>query len=244
MQDNIVMSVEELKIQLEIMKFKREIEKEEKEDRAKLQQKKNKVRLDLKEKGKLTNGEVNEYDNYQYFSEAQYKELFTDLFSKHGIDVKINEIDYGTFEGTDKQPYGRTVTLACTLIDMETGYEETTNHTGEGLDRGDKAGYKATTGALKRFLSSTFLVATQDDPEREDKKPEKTPYKKAPVDNKKTTETKKLLSENQKKLIDKLFENDKESLDKVLKRLKVKTKEELSINDASRIIKLRQEGRI
>src|SRR5574344_295621 len=137
---------------------------------AKLQKKKNEIRKELHEKGKLTNGEVNEYDNYQYFSEAQYKELFTELFSKHKIELVIDEIDYGTFEGTDKQPFGRTVTLACTLIDAETGYAETSRHTGEGLDRGDKAGYKATTGAIKRFLSSTFLVATQDDPEREDEK--------------------------------------------------------------------------
>ena len=42
-------------------------------------------------------------------------------------------------------------------IDIDTGFSETTMHTGEGLDRSDKAGYKATTGALKRFLSSTFL---------------------------------------------------------------------------------------
>lgn len=209
---------------------------------TKLQKKKNAIRTELKEKGKLTNGEVNEYDNYQYFSEAQYKELFTELFSKHGIELFIDEIDYGTFEGTDKQPFGRTVTLACTLIDIDTGYSESSRHTGEGLDRGDKAGYKATTGAIKRFLSSTFLVATQDDPEREDKKIEKT--KKTNLDNKKQNEPQKLLTENQKKLLDKLYENDTESLNKVLKKIKVKSVEALTVADASRIIKLRQEGRI
>ena len=47
---------------------------------AKLQKKKNALRKDLKEKGILKKGKLNEFDNYQYFSEAQYKELFTELF--------------------------------------------------------------------------------------------------------------------------------------------------------------------
>ena len=36
---------------------------------------------------------------------------------------------------------------------------------GEGRDRGDKAAYKAFTGALKYFLIQTFMLATGDDPE-------------------------------------------------------------------------------
>lgn len=225
-----------LQIQLEIMKFQREVEKENLEMSAKLQAKKNKVRADLKEKGKLTNGEVNEYDNYQYFSEAQHKELFTEEFSKHGIELLIDEVDYGTFEGTDKQPYGRTVTLACTLIDKDTGYRETTKHTGEGLDRGDKAGYKATTGALKRFLATTFLVATQDDPEREDEKgSSKTTSKKGyqNLNSKKGT-----ITPGQKTAIVKRYKDDVEGLKKLLKTTyKVTKVDELSMEDASKIIK-------
>lgn len=38
---------------------------------------------------------------------------------------------------------------------------------GEGRDRGDKAPYKALTGALKYALIQTFLIATGDDPEHE-----------------------------------------------------------------------------
>ena len=45
--------------------------------------------------------------------------------------------------------------------------EDRTAQTGEGLDRGDKAGYKAYTGAVKYFLANTFLVPTGDDPETE-----------------------------------------------------------------------------
>jgi len=38
---------------------------------------------------------------------------------------------------------------------------------GEGLDAGDKAPYKAMTGALKYALLQSFLLATGDDPEEE-----------------------------------------------------------------------------
>ena len=64
---------------------------------AKLQQKKNKLRLALKEKGVLTKGAKNDYDNYKYFSEAQYKELFTELFSSYGLEIKFTELEYNTF---------------------------------------------------------------------------------------------------------------------------------------------------
>ena len=74
---------------------------------AKLQQKKNELRKALKEKGILPKGAHNEYDNYEYFSEAQYKELFTELFSEFGLELFVNEVKYESFKGTDKQPFGR-----------------------------------------------------------------------------------------------------------------------------------------
>lgn len=174
-----------------------------------LSKKKNAIRKELCSMGMLINGETNEYDNYQYFSESQYKDLFTMLFSKHGIELAIDEIYYSSFEGTDKQSFGRTVTLACTLIDIETGYSETSRHTGEGLDRGDKAGYKATTGAIKRFLSSTFLVATQDDPEREDEKPMSRVEKYSS-----TKRTNNKISPKQRDMIVSIFSNNADELKK------------------------------
>lgn len=134
---------------------------------AHLQQKKNALRKDLKSRGILKKGATNQYDKYKYFSEAQYKELFTDLFSEHGLELKFTEIAYDTFEGTEKQSNGRMPKLMFTLMDIETGFGEETVITGEGMDKGDKAGYKAYTGALKYFLANTFMVATGDDPEKD-----------------------------------------------------------------------------
>jgi hypothetical protein len=42
---------------------------------------------------------------------------------------------------------------------------------GEGSDMGDKASYKAQTGALKYLLRGVFLIATGDDPERATQQP-------------------------------------------------------------------------
>lgn len=134
---------------------------------AKLQTKKNTLRKKLKEKGVLKKGKTNTYDNYSYFSEAQYKELFTELFSECGLELSFTEVEYNTFVGTEKQANGRMPKLRFKLSDIDTGYFEESEITGEGIDKGDKGGYKAYTGALKYYLADTFLVATGDDPEKE-----------------------------------------------------------------------------
>jgi len=53
------------------------------------------------------------------------------------------------------------------FVDVYTGEEIVTRVAGEGLDAGDKAPYKAMTGALKYALLQSFLLATGDDPEEE-----------------------------------------------------------------------------
>lgn len=134
---------------------------------AKLQKKKNSLRKILKERGVLKREGNNTFDKYKYFSEAQYKMLFTELMSEVGLELKFSEISYDTFEGTEKQANGRMPKIEFALFDVDTGFYETTCITGEGIDKGDKAGYKAYTGALKYYFANTFMVATGDDPETE-----------------------------------------------------------------------------
>lgn len=135
---------------------------------AKLNQKKNAVRKELASKGILERGGVNQYDRYKYFSEAQYKLLFTELFSKYGLELTVDEIENLPYQGAEKMPFGRTITLLFTLTDIDTGFFETSKASGEGMDKGDKAGYKAYTGALKYYLANTFMVATGDDAVNDD----------------------------------------------------------------------------
>lgn len=134
---------------------------------AHLQAKKNKLRTTLYSMGVLGKKGSNNYDHYTYFSEAQYKSLFTELFSGAGLELKFSELSYDTFEGPEKQANGRMPKLEFLLFDIDTGFFERTVITGEGIDKGDKAGYKAYTGALKYYLANTFMVATGDDPEAE-----------------------------------------------------------------------------
>lgn len=189
---------------------------------AKLQKKKNALRKDLKSKGILKKGGQNDFDHYSYFSEAQYKELFTELFSKNNLELKFSEIEYNTFEGSGKNCNGRMTRLEFTLIDVETGFFETTVITGEGMDKGDKAGYKAYTGAVKYYLADTFLVATGDDAEKE-----------SPEENMNTKSERKA-SPKQIELLQKYYTG--ENLEKLLQVNSISKIEDLPMQKASDII--------
>lgn len=189
---------------------------------AKLQQKKNNLRKTLKEKGILKKGKTNDFDNYQYFSEAQYKELFTELFSTNGLELTPNELEYSMFEGTEKQANGRNVKIEFTLTDIDTGFYETSIVTGEGIDKGDKAGYKADTGALKYYLANTFMVATGDDPEKES------------PDNKMNNKVEKKATPKQIEILNKYYNG--ENLDKLLETNKLEKLEDITMTKASELI--------
>lgn len=189
---------------------------------AKLQQKKNALRKALKEKGILKKGATNTYDKYSYFSEAQYKELFTELFSEHNLELKFTELDYTTFEGSEKQANGRMPKLKFTLFDIDTGFSEDTVITGEGIDKGDKAGYKAYTGALKYYLANTFMVATGDDPEKES------------PDNKMNNVGERKASERQVAILKEKYTGD--NLTKLLEANGISKIEDMPMKKASNII--------
>lgn len=189
---------------------------------AKLQKKKNLLRKTLKEKGILKKGATNSYDNYNYFSEAQYKELFTELFSEYGLELKFNELEYGIFEGTEKQANGRMPKLEFYLIDIETGFYEETIITGEGIDKGDKAGYKAYTGALKYYLANTFMVATGDDPETES------------PNNKMNSKVEKKATPKQIELLEGICTD--EEIEKLYEHYKIESLEDLTMKQASALI--------
>lgn len=189
---------------------------------AKLQSKKNALRKDLKSKGILKKGGQNDYDHYSYFSEAQYKELFTELFSKNNLELKFSELEYNTFEGSGKNCNGRMTRLEFTLIDVETGFFETTVITGEGMDKGDKAGYKAYTGAVKYYLADTFLVATGDDAEKES------------LEENMNTKSERKASPKQIELLQKYYTG--ENLEKLLQVNNISKIEDLPMQKASDII--------
>jgi len=190
------------------------------EGRQKLAQKKNALRRDLAERGILKREGNNQFDRYKYFSEAQYKSLFTELLSSHDLELRSTVSDYSTIEGTEKQANGRIVQMEFELIDCETGFSETSKFYGEGFDKGDKAMYKAYTGAIKYYLANTFLVATGDDPEKD------SPDTKMNV---------RKISAAQKAVIEKKYSGDK--LQQLLDWAKVKKLDEMTEDQALAVIK-------
>jgi hypothetical protein len=189
---------------------------------ATLQKKKNALRKDLKERGILKREGSNNYDHYKYFSEAQYKELFTGLMADHGLELGFTELDYSTFEGTDKQANGRMPRLEFYLYDTETGFYETTVITGEAIDKGDKAGYKAYTGALKYYLANTFMVATGDNTEEES------------PDFKMNTKQERKASIKQISVLSKFYTGER--LSKLLEMNNLEKLEDISMKKASELI--------
>ena len=218
--------------------------KEELALNAKLQQKKNKVRKALKTKGVLKREGENKFDRYKYFSEAQYKMLFTDLFSENGLELKFDEESYEMYEGSEKQANGRMVRVKYSLIDTETGFSEDTIITGEGMDKGDKAGYKAYTGTLKYYLANTFMVATGDDPEVESPEaPMNVQEQRVPTEPKapKTANGERKATPNQVKMLEKFYTG--ENLTKLLNANGIEKLEDISIKKASELIgKLTKKG--
>ncbi len=198
---------------------------------AKLSQKKNKARNTLTEMGVLEKKGKNTYDNYKYFTEAQYKDVANKLLSNAGLELKVTEKEYFKYSiQNSKTPIGRIVTMIFTLTDMETGFYEESIIRGEGLDRGDKAGYKAYTGAIKYYLANTFLIPTGDDPEKESpNSDDKTPNKKVP-----TKKEDLKIQKTQIEIISKFYNG--ENMDKLLKANGLNKLEEMSLVKASEII--------
>lgn len=196
---------------------------------ASLQKKKQTLRGLLAKKGVLKRAGENKFDHYLYFSEAQYKSLFTELLPQAGLELKFNELEYLTFEGSEKQANGRITRLEFQLHDTETGFYESTVITGEAMDKGDKAGYKAYTGAIKYFLADTFLVATGDDPEVDspDTKADK-PTETKPV------RTERKASAKQIEMLKKLL--NEEQLAGMLNYFQIEKIEDLTIKQASEVI--------
>lgn len=200
---------------------------------AKLQHKKNNLRKALAKKGMLKREGDNSFDKYKYFSEAQYKLLFTELFSEAGLELKFTELSYEECTGTEKMRNGRRVRLLFTLMDTETGYGEESIITGEAFDKGDKAGYKAYTGAYKYYLASTFGVATGDDPEKPDKD-EAAEKKPTQAGSQKQAPSAKA-TPNQVAILKRVYRDENKA--KLLERYKVSSIEEIPAQAASELIK-------
>jgi ERF superfamily protein len=111
----------------------------------------------------------NERHDYSYATAADIAGTVGNILAELGVVVipRLESISYEPNTPGHTAPNVARVIMAYTFADVNSDDEVTVKVAGEGLDLGDKASYKAMTGALKYALLQSFLIATGDDPENE-----------------------------------------------------------------------------
>jgi ERF superfamily protein len=109
----------------------------------------------------------NSFHNYKYARESDLTDAVRANLAKQGVMLipsveKIEWREVQTKGGTERVA---TLTVRFTVTDGIDKLEF--NIIGEGQDKGDKATYKAMTGAMKYALLKLFLIPTGDDPEKD-----------------------------------------------------------------------------
>ena len=136
------------------------------------------VRLNLRQKlaevrrriGYVQKRGHNERFNYSYVTAADIAGAVGDILAELGVVVvpRLESISHEPVRiGSAGGEHLTHVVMNYSFVDVDTAEEITVKVAGEGLDPGDKAPYKAMTGALKYALLQSFLLATGDDPEDE-----------------------------------------------------------------------------
>lgn len=123
----------------------------------------------------------NSFHGYSYASEAAIKEKLHESFAKHGLvmlppDVlEVQDVEKVNEKG--KKSILTTIKVKFGIGDQDSGEAVYGTIFARGVDGEDKGIYKAITGGLKYFLTTTFLIPTGDDPEDEEDQPEQKPQR-------------------------------------------------------------------
>jgi hypothetical protein len=110
---------------------------------------------------------TNQYDRYKYAKLDDYVKTIAPLLGKHKISVvtSVEHVGETTMRQTKSGGSEFHVTVTLVMRAMCGGEWIECVCVGEGQDRGDKATYKAITGARKYGLACLFGLATGDDAE-------------------------------------------------------------------------------
>src|SRR6266851_7914873 len=107
----------------------------------------------------------NERHNYNYVTAADLAGAVGDILAELGVVVIPQLQSISTEPPRISSERIARIVMNYRFVDARSGEELTVRVAGEGADAGDKAPYKAMTGALKYALLQSFLLATGDDPE-------------------------------------------------------------------------------
>lgn len=114
----------------------------------------------------------NDFHGYHYATESDIKEVIRKEMAKRHLIMIPDIVKEDTRQVTTakgKTEHLTTLEIIYYIYDGETGESIAFKGIGTGQDSGDKAVYKAQTGAIKYALTTLFLVPTGQDPEREGK---------------------------------------------------------------------------
>ncbi|WAP69062.1 ERF family protein [Jiella pelagia] len=107
---------------------------------------------------------------YTYAKEADFISAVRPALINHGLTItpsEIGELHHSQYSNKSGTPTNRVVGVFGFRISHISGQSITVSALGEGVDTGDKASYKAMTGALKYALRQSLLIETGDEPEKE-----------------------------------------------------------------------------
>lgn len=114
----------------------------------------------------------NSFHGYKYASDADILWMLKPLLAEHGLSVMLVGFEV-IHTGEVKTNNGKTERLLDLCVTYRlahtSGQWALVQSPGSGQDPGDKAHYKAMTGALKYALRQTFAIPTGDDPEADGK---------------------------------------------------------------------------
>lgn len=113
----------------------------------------------------------NDFHKYAYATEADITAAVRQHMADRHLmllpDVLKEEWADGAVTKSGNKNKLCTLTVKFTLMDGDSGEEKEFTILGQGEDTGDKATYKAMTGALKYALLKLFMIPTGDDPEQD-----------------------------------------------------------------------------
>jgi hypothetical protein len=111
----------------------------------------------------------NVQQGYKYATEADIADSVRSAMAEVGLVMmpSFAAPTFRTVKAKDRELTICTVLGTFTFADAETGETAVSVFPGEGMDSGDKAIYKAMTGAEKYALLKTFLLSSGDDAEKD-----------------------------------------------------------------------------
>lgn len=142
----------------------------------------------------------NDIQKYEYVKANQYRNALRRGAIENRLRVKVNIANriHEDLVKSDKM-HLTTIQGSITLVDIDTGYEESTYMMADGADNLDKGIYKAMTMFIKSFVQTTFLISDEndEDPQAGTKSPDPKPAKFV-NQAKKREEAKQVLKEEKK----------------------------------------------